>query len=119
MSISCYAFYLSSFLSLHGGEKGLNKVSGSMKKGQEMDTVTTEFSSWLEWKCRVPDDSEISSLSDWRIRTEKLEGAGLGKEDDRCAFAYMEFEFWVAFQLEVFSFGEISELVMYIWNLSS
>lgn len=45
MSISCYPFYLSSFLSLHGGDKGLNKVSGSMKKSQEMDTVTTEFSS--------------------------------------------------------------------------
>lgn len=48
----------------------------------------------------------------------------MGKEEDRCAFKYMEFEFWVAFQLEVFSiqtwsFGEISELVMYIWNLSS
>lgn len=40
--------------------------------------------------------TEISSLSDWRIRTEKLEGAGLGKEEDRCAFAYMEFELWVA-----------------------
>lgn len=68
--------------------------------------------------------TEISSLSDWRIRTEKLEGAGLGKEEDRCAFAYMEFELWVAFRLEVFSiqtwsFGEISELVMCIWNLSS
>lgn len=64
MSISCYPFCLSSFLSLHGGDKGLNKVSGSMKKGQEMDTVTTEFSSLLEWKYRVQDDSEISSLRD-------------------------------------------------------
>lgn len=64
------------------------------------------------------------SLCDWRIKTEKLEGAGLKKEEDRCDFGHMEFEFWVAFQLGMFSiqawsFGGVSELVMYIWNLSS
>lgn len=57
-------------------------------------------------------------------RTEKLEGAGLGKEKDKYNFGYMEYEFWVAFQLEVVSMqdwylGEISELVMYVWNWSS
>lgn len=68
--------------------------------------------------------TQISSLRNWRIETEKLEGAGLGKEDDRCNFRQKEFEFWVAFQLEMFSkqdwnFGEVPELVTYVWNLSS
>jgi len=51
---------------------------------------------------RVQDDSEVLSLGDWRIETEKLEGAGLGKEED---FGHMEleFEFWAAFQLEMSS----------------
>ena len=50
------------------------------------------------------------------MEIEKLEGAGLGKEEDRCNFRQKELEFWVAFQLEMFSkqdwsFGEIPELV--------
>lgn len=60
--------------------------------------------------------TQISSLGDWRMEIEKLEGAGLGKEEDRCNFRQKELEFWVAFQLEMFSkqdwsFGEIPELV--------
>lgn len=47
----------------------------------------------------VQDDSEVLSLGDWRIEIEKLEGAGLGEED----FGHMEleFEFQVAFRLEI------------------
>lgn len=68
--------------------------------------------------------TQISSLGDWRIETEKLEGAGLEKEDDRCIFGHTKFEFWMAFQLGMFSvqdwnFGEVSTLVIYIWNLSA
>lgn len=59
--------------------------------------------------------TQISSLGDWRMEIEKLEGAGLGKEEDRCNFRQKELEFWVAFQLEMFSkqdwsFGEITRI---------
>ena len=40
-SISCYP----SFLLLHERDENLSRHSGNMKKGQEMDTVITEFTS--------------------------------------------------------------------------
>lgn len=57
------------------------------------------------------------------MEIEKLEGAGLGKEEDRCNFRQKELRVLGGFPLEMFSkqdwsVGEIPELVKYVWNLS-
>lgn len=65
-----------------------------------LDPVTIEFSSWLELNNRgekVQNDTEVSSLGDWRIETEIQEEQVWGEK--KIDLGHVEFHFWVAFWL--------------------
>lgn len=55
--------------------------------------------------------TQISSLGDWRMEIEKLEGAGLGKEEDRFNFRQKELRV-----LGGFPVGDVQQAGLELWR---